>query len=162
MSGRVFTACIAAVASPATAFDLFEIIAPTESSIALLGWQVGQQSDEGASAHEMLRISLKRATGTYTSGSGGSTATPQSVVQGAGSVSSGGSVEVMNTTQAAAGTGALVTLLSDAFDVFAGHQIILPPEFQFTAKATDALILSVDEAPADALTINGTAWFREV
>ncbi len=159
MTGRVFTATFENQALTAAA-DFFELIAPTEGQVTLLGWAIGQDTEEGSAEHEMLRLQVKRATGAYTSGSGGASATPQPVDQDLGTVATGCAVETCNTTQAAAGSGALNTLWADTFDAFAGTALILPPDYQFTAKGTDALILSLAAAPADSISFTGSLIFR--
>lgn len=112
-------------------------------------------SSEETDSNEFLQINTKRATGSFTSGSGGGSLT---VVKGVTNDAAHGlaTVERNNTTQAAAGSGALenLPLLCGTLNVLACEfEKTPPPELRVPLLATEAVVVSLDEAPADAITM---------
>src|SRR5262245_8410245 len=100
--------------------DLLEIkLASTQAGFVLRA-KVMQSSEESSTEAEELQINLKRASGSFTSGSGGGTAT---VVKGqTGDPSHGlSTIERNNTSQAAAGSGALEVYEPGVLNVLAGE-----------------------------------------
>jgi hypothetical protein len=156
--GRMYTAAFSAVAVSA-AQDLFEILAATSKPFVLHRIVLGQSSDYGDAAAEGLSVLVKRATGSYTSGSGGST--PALNKHLTNDASAGPTAEANNTTQASAGSGALTTILTDAFNVQAGWEYLPPPEQRLLFLAAEAVVVSVT-APADALTMSGSITIEEM
>jgi hypothetical protein len=154
----VFTAAFAAVAVTA-AQDVFEIVAPANSRVAILGLFLGQYSDAGDAAAEILGLSVVR--GYTTSGSGGASVTPVNNHGHSGALAATATVERNNTTVAQDGTAAV--LLSTAWNV----------QLPFVREASNWLdeiwVLSPSQrlvvritAPADELTMNGTLVFEEM
>lgn len=133
--------------------DLLEIKLGTAQAGFLLRAKIMQSSDESSSEAEELQVAVKRATGSFDSGSGGSSAT---VVKGqTGDASHGlATIERNNTTQAGAGTGTLEVMEPGVFNVLAGEWEFTPTvELSYPFGPSEAVILSLDEAPADALTL---------
>lgn len=157
--GIPFTVPINAVASPAAAFDAFELIAASGKPFILERVVLGQSSDYGDAAAEGLSVAVKRATGSYTSGSGGSSTTPQKHFTN--SPAAGSSAETMNTTQAAAGSGALNVLHVEPMNIQAGLDYFPPPAARHVFLGGEACVVSVS-APADAVTVSGYAIIREI
>lgn len=157
--GRFYSVPISAVASPAAAFDAFEVLAASGKPFVLHEVCLGQTSDMGDAAAEALSVSIKKATGSYTSGSGGSTATPAKHLTN--DAAAGPTAETMNTTQASAGSGALTTLRSEAVNLQAGYQYLPPPEQRVVFLPAEAVVVSVS-APADAVTVSGVLVFEEL
>ena len=155
--GRLYTVSFSAVAVSA-AVDLFEALAASAKPFILHELTVAQSSDYGDAAAEGLSILLKKATGSYTSGSGGSTATPRP--HSTNDAAAGPTVETNNTTQASAGSGALLTMRAEAFNVQAGYQYLPTPEQRMVFLPTEACVVSIT-APADAVTLSGTLVFEE-
>ena len=153
--GRMYRAPFAAVTVSA-AQDLFEIVAPSDAVVELVGFQVGQTSDYGDAAAEGLAILVK--TGATTSGSGGSSVTPTPGEKG--SPAFGGTVEANNTTKASGGT--IVTHLSRVLNIQAGLDVMLTPEETVVLSPSERMTIELVAAPADALTMNGEAIFREI
>ena len=156
----VFTATFAAVAVTA-AQDLFEIVAPANSRVRLLELDIGQYTDFGDAAAEILSISIHR--GHTTSGSGGSTVTPANLDPY--SRVAGATVEANNTTVA---TTAGVLLWSTAWHIQAGfvwrpledvHEA--PYRRHILIKPSQRLVVRIT-APADSITVNGTMLFEEI
>ena len=137
--------------------DLLELKLASTQAGYFLSAKIMQSSDEGSSEAEEIQVAVKRATGSFTSGSGGGTAT--AVKNQSGDASHGlSTIERNNTTQASAGTGALETLVPGVFNVLAGEWEYTPTvELMHPVGPSEALVLSLDEAPADALTLNAIA-----
>lgn len=155
--GRFYSASFSAVAVSA-AVDVFEVLAATGKPFVLHEIVIAQSSDYGDAQAEGLSVLIKRATGSYTSGSGGSTATPARHLTN--DAAAGPTVETNNTTQASAGSGALTTVRAEAFNVQAGYQYLPPPEQRILFLPAEALVVSIT-APADAVTLSGTVVIEE-
>jgi hypothetical protein len=156
--GRFYSIPFSATSVSAAA-DLFEVLAATGKPFVLHEVAVAQSSDYGDTAAEGLSVLIKRATGSYTSGSGGSTVTPAKHLTN--DAAAGPTAEVCNTTQAAAGSGALTTIRAEAFNVQAGYQFLPAPELRPLFLPAEACVVSVT-APADALTVSGTMVIEEL
>lgn len=156
--GRFYSIPFSAVAVSA-AQDLFEVLAGTNKPFFLHEIVVGQYSDAGDSQAELLAILIKKATGAYTSGSGGTTPTP--VPHMTGDSAAAVTVEVNNTSQAAAGSGALTTVRAEAFNVQAGWQYLPTPEQRLYFRPAEACVVSLS-LPADAVTLNGILVIEEL
>jgi len=155
--GRRYTVPIAAVASPAAIFDAWELLALAAKPCKLIRIVIGQSSDVGDAAEEILTCSVIR--GHTTSGSGGSTTTPQpldDVDTAAGLVA-----ETMNTTIASLGTAETQHVIP--FNIRVGLDHIFPPGsepkiHQVITNDRTAIRIS---APADAVTISGYVEVEE-
>jgi hypothetical protein len=156
--GRMYTASFSAVAVSA-AVDVFEVLAAAGKPFILHEITLAQSSDYGDSQAEGLSVLIKKATGAYTSGSGGSTATPRP--HSTNDAAAGPTPETNNTTQASAGSGALLTMRAEAFNVQAGYQYLPPPEQRLVFLPTEALVVSIT-APADAITLSGSVVIEEL
>ena len=69
----IFSATFSAVAV-SVAQDVFELVAPSNSRVAIHSVSLGQYSDAGDASAELLSVTILR--GHTTSGSGGSSVTP--------------------------------------------------------------------------------------
>lgn len=137
--------------------DFFELAAADDKPIELVGLFLDQISDVGDAAEEMLRYRIIR--GHTSGGSGGAAPTPQPLEPN--DAAAGFAAETCNTTIASAGTA--VNLLSGAFNIRAGLPIWFPPRMRpKTNQAAGLLVVRLMAAPADALTLSGTAWVREL
>lgn len=145
--------------SVSAAVDLFEILAASGKPFILHEVTVSQYSDYGDAQAEGLLVSISRATGSYTSGSGGSTATAAKHLTN--DASAGPTAETANTTQASAGSGALTVIRRESANVQAGWQYLPTPEQRLTFLATEACVVSLS-APADALSVTATAVIEEL
>lgn len=145
---------ISGTASPAAAFDFFELNPAANKPIRLRRIRIAQTS-EPTTEEEQLAISVVR--GHTTSGSGGSAATPVKLSPGDGAA--GFSAEVMNTTIAS--TGTTVIPLEDAWNTRAGYDMAFAPE-EAPECINGELLVVRSSAPADAITIRGTAWVEEL
>lgn len=157
MIGRIYTVNFANV-SISTLQDLFELTPADDKPLEIVGLfltQVGN-ADVGDAQEELLRFSIIR--GYTTSGSGGSAPTPAPVKRS--DSASGFTVEVNNTTVATAGTP--VVIHEDAFNVRAGYANWWPLGAEPDAsQANTTLVIRLNAAPADAITLSGTLYVRE-
>src|ERR1043166_8222575 len=144
--GRFYSVPFSAV-SISAAQDIFEVLAATGKPFILHEVTVAQSSDYGDAQAEGLSILIKKATGSYTSGSGGSTVTPAKHLTN--DAAAGPTAEINNTSQASAGSGALTTIRAEAFNEQGGYQYLPPPEERIFFLATEACVVSIT-APADA------------
>ena len=94
--GRMYSVSFNEVAVTA-ASDLFELLVPAENVMILHELHISQSSDAGDSESEQIYVSIRRVTGSPTSGSGGSSATPAPL--DLGDAAAGITAEVNNTTQ---------------------------------------------------------------
>lgn len=156
--GRFYSVPFSAT-SVSAAVDVFEVLASAGKPFYLHEVTLSQSSDYGDAAAEGLSVLIKRATGSYTSGSGGSTVTPAKHLTN--DAAAGPTAEVNNTTKASAGSGALTTVRAEAFNVQAGYQYLPPPEQRLFFLPAEAVVVSIT-APADAITLSGTLVFEEV
>lgn len=155
---RVYTVVFDNV-SVSAAQDFFELTPADDKPIELIGLMLSQtgNSDIGDAAEEILPIKISR--GFATSGSGGTAPTP--AVIKVSDTAAGFSAEVNNTTVASAGTETI--LMVDNFNVRAGYMCWFPPGAEPSAsQANTTMTIRLTRAPADAITLSGTAWVREV
>jgi hypothetical protein len=134
--------------------DLLEVKLGTGQAAILHRVKVVQSNREAASEAEELQINLKRLTSTFTSGSGGGAAT---VVKGATGDAAHGlaTIERNNTTPAVVGTGTLEIMEPGVFNILAGEwEFAGTPELRWPLAPSEAFVLSLDEVPAAALTLN--------
>jgi hypothetical protein len=153
--GRLYTASFENVTVSAIQ-DLFEINAASGKSVIIHGCVIGQTSDVGDAAEEILR--LRFIEGYTTSGSGGST--PTGVPLDKGDSAFGGTVEANNTTVANTGTAAIKHI--DSWNVRTTWLYLPPPEMRIRLAGGLRLVLHMPAAPADALSVNGSITFEEI
>jgi len=150
--GRMYTAVFEQVAV-AAAQDLFEVNAPADAVVVVHRVVIAQSSDAGDSEAEMLPILIHRGS---TSGSGGSTPTPAPLEMG--DAAFGGTVEANNTTQSTEGT----QIHAESFHIAAGFDFHPTPECRPVISPSGRLVVELQGAPADSLTMDGTIVFEEI
>ncbi len=162
MGSPVYTAVFSAVAVTA-AQDVFEITAPSNSRVKIIDCKIGQYTDFGDAAAEILSVTVIR--GFTTTGTGGSTVTPANISGHTGAMTATSVVKANNTTVATTGTTA--TLVADVMNVAAGWSLrdVLSRGFEGTPEIilnnSQRLVFRIT-APADSLTMNGTLIFEEL
>lgn len=155
--GRMYVVSFENVAVTA-AQDFFEVSPADDKPVLIHGVYLSQSSDVGDSAEEMLRVTIKR--GHTTSGSGGSAFTPVPLTSSAGAAA-GAAAEINNTTVASAGTA--VVLHAEAFNIRSGLQYIPTPEARPGAsQANTTIVVRLEAAPADSLSMSGLLVFEEL
>lgn len=150
--GRMYSAVFEEVAVTA-AQDLFEIVAPADAIVVVHGFSFSQSSDAGDSESEQLSILVHLGS---TSGSGGSTPTARPLQPG--DAAFGGTVEANNTTQSTEGN----ILDARCFNVMAGLEVVYTPETRLIISPSGRLIIELQNAPADSLTMSGSVFFEEI
>jgi len=130
--------------------DLFEIVAPADSVVIIHMFEVSQSSDTDS---EQLNLLFHRGS---TSGSGGSTPTPRPLA--VGDAAFGGTVEANNTSQSTEG----VHLHAASFNVLNGYMWMPTPEARIILSPSGRLIIELQTAPADSLTMSATVVFEEI
>lgn len=156
---RRYTTLFNAVAVTA-AQDLFELINANDQTLLIEEIHITQDTEAGDAASEQQRFTLKRASGSYTSGSGGSTHTPAKT--SFGDPASGCTSEINNTSRAAAGSGALDTLSVQCENVHNGFHYVATPGKEIEISPSQALVVGLEGAPADSITMSGYVVYVEV
>ena len=160
MSGNVYTAIFQDVDISAVQ-DLFELLAPSDAVLELLGLSFGQSgvaADAGDAQEEFLLTTLRMVSGAPTSGSGGSTATPRP--SNLGAAASGATVEINNTTQLSGGTNVVLDVFP--VNIRLPERQILIPEGRFFISPSTRLLWELEDAPTDAVTCCGSITWREL
>jgi hypothetical protein len=134
--------------------DLIEIKLAASQAGFVKRAKIMQSSEETASEAEELQVALKRGSGGYTSGTGGAVIT-QIVKGNTGDAAHGFTAfNRNNTTQAAVGSGALEPIEPGVFAVLAGEwDVAYTPDEELPIGPSQGIIVSLDEAPVDALTL---------
>lgn len=156
--GRVYS-CPLTPAAQTAAQDLFEVLAATGKPVRILGWHLVQTTELGDAAEEILRIETVRGVGA-TTGSGGSSVTPQQLDND--DAAAGATVETNNTTRLTAGGGSLETLEQYGWNVRVPWTHFYTPELAPRVKPGEYWTLSLPAAPADSVTLGGTLWIEEI
>lgn len=136
--------------------DLIGVYSGASMAFAVHSIQLGQITQ---TAVEAVRISLKRLPSTVTSGSGGTTPTPQKIVNG--DVAATVTAHANDTTPATTNSTA-VTILSDVFNLVNGYQWIFPPDDRPVFAPSQAAIMSLDSVPAATRKVSGTMVIEEL
>jgi len=139
--------------------DLFEIQVPSTKCVRLLRVRVSQNTEAGDAQSEQLRFTIKRGVGNN-SGSGGSTHTPTK--QATGDAASACTVEINNTTRAAAGGGSLTQILEEDENVHLGWDYRPTPDEVLEFAPSETIIIGLEGAPTDSTTMSGYVLFEEV
>lgn len=142
--------------SVSVAQDLFEVVPATNKPIEIYGIALYQTSDVGDAAEEILNWEV--IVGNTTSGSGGTSPTPQPV--NPNDAAAGFTCEVNNTTQATSGSPS--TIHSDGWNIRVPLAFFWPEGKGPKASATHSRIRVALSVPADAITMGGTLYVREL
>ena len=111
-----------------------------------------------ATAVGNLRMTMKRFSGAYSIGSGGSSVTPSKHVFGDSAATC--TTRANDTTQTTSGTA--VKLPADAINVINGYQYLPAPEDRINFTISQAYVWSLDSAPGSAETMSGKVTFAEL
>ena len=163
--GRVYTVDLTAdvITSAGGDHDFFELRVALGKPIRIIGLFLGQETELGDAAEEFVRYAILEMTGgTFTSGTGGATPTPEPVL--ANDPAAGFAADAANPTVATS-TGTTARKHSDTFNIRAGLQIWFPPNAQHTIPADDAdntLLVRLESSLADDATFSGTVYVEEM
>jgi hypothetical protein len=154
--GRIYYVDLTPTAVTVAA-DLLEITPATNKPVIIRGLSIGQTTDTGDAAEEIIGLLWVR--GHTTSGSGGSSPTPRP--KNPTDAAAGFTCETFNTTQASAGTG--VNLPRHLWNVRIGlERPYTPEEAPEASAANTTLVLRMAAAPADSITISGYVVVEEL
>jgi len=159
MPGRVYTAWLDAEAVT-TELDFFELLADTTEVVEVLEIDIGQETEEGDTQAEQLSYKLVIGKGAVTSGSGGSTVTPEPHQTGFGAADT--TVETINDTKMLAGSGTLHIVHASAFHVAVGLRWLPTPDCRFVLSPGERGTVELAEAPIDSITFSGVIKFKEI
>lgn len=138
--------------------DLWEGLLAADHIIIPLELGFSQNSDAGDAEAELLHCSLRRVTGAPTSGSGGTTPTPQ--VHESHFPASGVTWEANNTTQLTGGTNVVLR----PFDInIQLPEVIIPlAESRYIFSPSQRILVELETAPADAITFTQWITYMEI
>lgn len=153
--GRIYTATFSEIAVTAIQ-DIFELVAPADAIVKIHRIELGQRSDVGDAAEEILLVQL--TSGHTTSGSSGAAVTP--VPREFGDAAFGGTVERNNTTQAVDGT--IVEHHNWVWNIRGPFDRVFTPEEMPIISPSRRCCIELPVAPADSLTMSGTITFEEI
>lgn len=159
MPGRVYQVPITFVAQTAQ-IDFFELTAAAEKPCVIHEIYLANSTEVGDAQEEMLTLKLKRASGSVTSGSGGSTPTPVPI--NPDDAAAGMSAEVNNTTKLAVGSGTITDERLYAWNVRAPFHMIFTPETRPKIKGGERKVLELTTTPADSITMGGYVLIEEL
>ncbi len=145
----VYSALFSAVGVTA-AQDLFEITAPSNGPVVLLGFRLYQTTELGDAMEEVLRVTVGRAA---TSGSGGSAPTAQN--RNPNGAAFGGTVEANNTARA--GTPTIIEEVG--WNVRIPEPLIWTPEDLVIVAPSGIAFIGLEAAPVDSITMHGNLKF---
>lgn len=154
MNTRMYTVTFANVAVTA-AQDLIAIVAGSTKNVAICGVVLGQISDVGDAAEELLRVRIR--SGQTTVGSGGGAFTP--VATSVTTAAAGFTARINDTTQATAGT--IVVHHADVWNVRVPYVWIPPEDMRIMLLGSRRATFELTAAPADSLTCSGTMYVKE-
>ncbi len=132
--------------------DLIEILAPTDAIVEVPEIELSQSTEVGDAQEEQLRLRWRRGIGSVTSGSGGTTATPQPYEDG--DAAFGGTVEVNNTTKMVVGTGTIEDFPEFTWNVRQEKRAIAVPPFLHCISPGNRLVLELIAAPVDSVSMS--------
>lgn len=144
--------------SVSAAQDLFEVISDSTKVTRIKELHLSQSSDPGEAAEELLRIQLK--SGSTIGGSGGSSVTPTPLHLGDPAFA--GTAARNNTTQATHSFGSFDIHEAFTFNTRMGLVRVFTPQTWITIPPSQAFLVDLIAAPADALTMSGVLVVEEL
>jgi hypothetical protein len=142
--------------------DLFNLQAAANKPIRIVAVKlnnVGGTADAGDAQEELLRISYKRLASAVTNGSGGTAPTPAKL--DSNDAAAGLTARVNDVTTRATSSGATTVIDPDGFNVRIPYLWVPTPEARIEAVNGEALIIGLETAPADAISLSGTVYVEE-
>lgn len=143
------------IAAASGDYDLFELDAAAGKPVEIVALKLGNKSEVGDAAEEMIEYAIVR--GNTTTGNGTST-TPRPLDPADGAASF--TAKVVGSTPASAGTA--LTLVADTFNIRAGLPEVYPEIMRAKTAEADLLCVRLITAVADDITLSGTIWVREL
>lgn len=157
--GRLYQIPIPFVAQTAQ-IDFFELTAAAEKPCRIHEIFIAQSSEVSDAQEEQLTVKLKRASGSVTSGSGGTAPTPVPIDPR--DTASGLATEVNNTTKLAVGTGTITDERLYSWNVRTPLHLIFTPETRPFIVGGEKKVLELTTTPADSITLGGYVLVEEL
>lgn len=157
--GRIYQVPIPFVAAT-TQIDFFELTAAAEKKCLIHEIFISNSTEVADAQEEQLTVKLKRASGSVTSGSGGTAPTPVPI--NPDDAASGLTAEVNNTTKLVVGTGAITDERLYSWNVRMPLHLIFTPETRPMIKGGEKKVLELTTTPADAITMGGHVIVEEL
>lgn len=152
MYGRLYSVSFSNVTLSA-AQDLFELQPADDKPIILHKVTIAPDSSE---TNQQVKVTIKRFSGAFTSGSGGTTATP--VPLDSHDSAAGFACEINNTTRITGGTS--VVIAADSFPSQGGYEYVPDVRQRPKGYQAEALVIGVEEATSAAYS--GYAIVEEI
>jgi len=160
---RLYTALMPNALARTVQFDAFELTPADDKPIALHHIIIGQGTDLGDAAEEVLMMEILRGGTGMTSGSGGtgSLAAQTPTLIDSVDAASGVTFDTGNETLATFTSG--VTVWREPFNIRIGLDRLFEPEERIECSQANGGIVIRIEAPADSITWKGgTLVFEEL
>jgi hypothetical protein len=159
MVGRSYRAPIS-IGATTVQVDIFELLAGSNTPLALTGFHLGQTSEVGDAQEEQLQLVLKYITGAPTSGSGGNAAVAVGRIL-PGDAATSATLETGNTTKLTGGTA--VELARYAWNIRQDLPVTWIPEMWQVVAGGNRIVLELATTPADSIAaIVGSIEFMEL
>lgn len=154
--GRIYTVDIAPAAVTVAA-DILELVPADDKPLIIHDFEIFATTELGDAAEEIIGLIWVR--GHTVSGSGGSAPTP--IPKNPSDAAAGFTAETMNTT--AANTGTTTNGPRHGWNVRIPTRVIYTPETRpEVSQANSRMCLRMAAAPADSITISGSATVEEL
>lgn len=144
-------------------FDFFEVDPATEKPVEIVGIFIGQETAEGDTNEDFVRLAILRFSGgTFTSGGEAST-TPRPTDPSDGAASF--AADAFNANGGVATTtGTTVRMHSDVFNVRTGYQMWFPPDARHKCDgaANSAMVVRCESTLDATVNFSGTLYVREL
>lgn len=154
-AGRTYSILFRSVAVTA-AQDLCAAIAGASMALEVISLTLAQLTNTSV---EILPISIKLLPATVTNGSGGGAFTPEVDTD---TDSAATFTSRINDTTIATTSGTVHYKHVDMWNLVNGYQWIFPERARPSCKLSEALIFSLDLAPAASRTVSGSMKVREL
>lgn len=163
MLGRIYRVPISGTIAAASGDHELLYISPADDKPCLLfGWSLGQITEAGDAAAEMLDLSIRKLTGTVTTPSGGDAITP---LTPPGLIAAGFTARSRDTAIATQTGGADDLIERRGWNLQAAPYDMYLPEELINAtlvRQGEALVVRLETAVADDLTIKGVFYVIEI
>ncbi|MDE2096256.1 MAG: hypothetical protein KGL39_03355 [Patescibacteria group bacterium] len=152
---RVYTMTFANVSVSAVE-DLLALYAGASAAFEVHEFVIGQITGTTVAN---LRFTANRLPATVTAGSGGAAGTINKARSGDAAATVTGRTN--DTTQATT-SGTKVVIRADVYNTINGYQFLPAPEDRPACNPSEAFVVSLDQAPGSAETMNGSITFGEL
>ena len=141
--------------------DLFEITGGSAKLCEIIELFIGGKLDITTVGGDQNALTMKRYTGTYTTGAGGSTITPRPLDPGDAAATF--TCKANETTRTVVNTGTVVTLPCMNFNWVGNGFLWLPtPRSTIFLPASSAIVVGLETPPAASTGVSGYVIVEEI